>query len=61
MFSEGLRVSRSLGAELIDSAPEPLGWNAVTTHAEVPNVVVVHHTGVKDDIGCVVRPAHWEF
>ena len=36
---------------LIDSAPEPMGQNAVTTHADVPNVVVVHGTGLMEDLG----------
>ena len=36
---------------LIDSAPEPMGQNTVTTCADVPNVVVVHSTGLMEDLG----------
>ena len=36
---------------LIDSAPEPMGQNTVTTHADVLNVVVVHSMGLIDDLG----------
>ena len=46
---------------LIDSAPELMGWNADMTCVEVPNVVVLHRMGVKDDLDCADRPAHWEF
>ena len=38
---------------LIDSAPEPMGQNAVTTHVDVPNVVVVRSTGLIEDLGSV--------
>ena len=43
---------------LIDSAPEPMGQNAVTTCAEVPNVVVVCSMGLIDDLGSADNPAH---
>ena len=42
---------------LIDSAPEPMGQNVDMTCAEVPNVVVLHRMGVKDDQDCADRPA----
>ena len=38
---------------LIDSAPEPTGQNAVTTCADVPNVVVVCGMGLIEDLGSV--------
>ena len=43
---------------LIDSVPEPMGQNAVTTRAEVPNVVVVHGMGLMDDLHSADNPAH---
>ena len=43
---------------LIDSAPEPMGQNAVTMHADVPNVVVVHGTGLMEDLGSADNLAH---
>ena len=51
--SETLRDVRRVCAlwVLIDSAPEPTGQNVVTTHADVPNVVVVHGTGLMEDLG----------
>ena len=36
---------------LIDSAPEPMGQNAVTMHVDVPNVVVVRGMGLIEDLG----------
>ena len=57
--SETLRDVRGVCAlwVLIDSAPEPMGQNAVTTHVDVPNVVVVRSTGLMEDLGSVVKPA----
>ena len=51
--SETLRDVRGVCAlwVLIDSAPEPMCRNAVTTRADVLNVVVVHGTGLMEDLG----------
>ena len=45
---------------LRDSAPEPIGQKKDAGCAEVLNVVL-HCTGVKDDLCCAVKLAHWEF
>ena len=55
------RVPRCLGAVLMDSAPEPMGRNAVMTRAEVPNVVVVRRVEGRDDLGCAAKAARREF
>ena len=45
---------------LTDSAPDPIGQKTDDVHVEVPNVVL-HCTGVKDDLGCADSTLHWEF
>ena len=48
---------RSLCLVLIDSAPEPIGQQKDAGCAEVLNVVL-HCTGVNDDLCCAVKLAH---
>ena len=45
---------------LIDSAPDPIGRKTDDVHVEVLNVVL-HHTGVRDDLGCADSTLCWEF
>ena len=61
--SETLRDVRRVCAlwVLIDSAPEPTGWNVVITCVDVPNVVVVHGMGLIEDLGSADNLARWEF
>ena len=42
---------------LIDSAPEPMNRNMVTTRADVLNVAVVHSMGLIEDLGSVGKPS----
>ena len=64
-FSEASEIPREVHSSLfrlvlIDSAPDPIGQKTDDVPVEVLNVVL-HHTRVRDDLGCADSTLHWEF